>query len=52
MSLIVKLMNKTIKLILASLLTFALFAFAGCNTVKGVGKDFEAMGESMQNAGN
>ena len=30
---------------------FALMALTGCNTVKGVGKDFEAMGESMQDAG-
>jgi predicted small secreted protein len=37
---------------LAALLTLALFALSGCNTVKGVGKDFEAMGESMQNAGD
>lgn len=24
----------------------------GCNTVKGLGEDFEAMGRSMQNAGD
>lgn len=29
-----------------------LIAFSGCSTVKGVGQDFEAMGKSIQNAGN
>ena len=45
-------MKKSIKLSFLILITFALFAATGCNTVKGIGEDFEAMGESMQNAGN
>jgi predicted small secreted protein len=45
-------MKNIIKISLAALLTCALLALSGCNTVKGVGKDFEALGESMQNAGN
>ena len=44
-------MKKSMKLILAAILASALFALSGCNTVKGIGEDFEAMGESMQNAG-
>ena len=39
------------KLILATLALVSLTALTGCNTVKGLGEDFEAMGESMQNAG-
>lgn len=45
-------MKNPTKLILAAILASALFALSGCNTVKGVGRDFEAMGESMQNAGD
>ncbi|WP_199221071.1 entericidin A [Coraliomargarita sinensis] len=45
-------MSKSTKLTLTALLTLALFALSGCNTVKGIGEDFEAMGESMQNAGD
>jgi len=45
-------MITSIKLTLLAVLTLSLLALTGCNTVKGVGKDFEAMGESMQNAGN
>jgi predicted small secreted protein len=45
-------MKQSTKLIFTALLTFALIALSGCNTVKGIGEDFEAMGESMQNAGN
>lgn len=45
-------MKTSIKLTLAAILTFTLLATAGCNTFKGMGEDFEAMGESMQNAGN
>ena len=39
------------KIILSLVLTLTLFASVGCNTVKGLGEDFEAMGESMQKAG-
>lgn len=39
------------KTLLGSMLIIALFALSGCNTVKGIGEDFEAMGESMQKAG-
>lgn len=45
-------MKNMIKFILAALLTTALLAVSGCNTFKGMGEDFEAMGESMQKAGD
>jgi len=45
-------MKNLTKLILVALTVSALFALSGCNTVKGIGEDFEAMGESMQNAGS
>jgi len=45
-------MKITTKLLLTTLLTGALLMLSGCNTVKGIGQDFEAMGESMQRAGN
>jgi predicted small secreted protein len=44
--------NKSTKTLLAALLLISLFVFSGCNTVKGIGEDFESMGESIQNAGN
>jgi predicted small secreted protein len=37
---------------LTSILLIALFALSGCNTVKGIGEDFESLGESIQNAGD
>jgi len=39
------------KTILVSLALVSLLIFTGCNTVKGLGEDFESMGESMQKAG-
>jgi predicted small secreted protein len=45
-------MKLTWKTFFAASLLLALFALSACNTVKGVGRDFEAMGESIQNAGN
>jgi predicted small secreted protein len=44
-------MTTQTKTLLGSLLLISLFALSGCNTVKGIGEDFEAMGESMQKAG-
>jgi predicted small secreted protein len=40
------------KLILSAILAFTLLAITGCNTVKGIGKDIESLGESMQEAGD
>lgn len=40
------------KILLAASLLCTLFVLSACNTVKGVGRDFEAMGESMQKAGD
>jgi len=45
-------MKKLSKTLLGSLLLISLFVFSGCNTVKGIGEDFESMGESIQNTGN
>jgi predicted small secreted protein len=45
-------MKRYLKVILAASLLFTLFALSACNTVKGVGRDFEAMGESMQKVGD
>jgi predicted small secreted protein len=45
-------MKPIIKMTLAVLLLFSMFALSACNTVKGVGRDFEAMGESMQEVGD
>ena len=45
-------MKTSIKLTLSTILAFTLLAITGCNTVKGIGEDFEAMGESMQKAGD
>ncbi|MGB0744943.1 MAG: entericidin [Opitutales bacterium] len=45
-------MKNTNKLTIVALLTLTLFAVSGCNTFKGMGKDFESMGESMQKAGD
>ena len=45
-------MKMPIKLTLAALLTLALFASTGCNTVKGFGEDLEAAGNSIKNSGN
>lgn len=44
-------MKTTSKILLSALLVISLLATVGCNTVKGIGEDFEAMGESMQKAG-
>ncbi len=38
------------KLILASLAAVTVFALAGCNTAKGVGKDIQAGGRVLENA--
>ncbi|TVP80429.1 MAG: entericidin A/B family lipoprotein [Puniceicoccaceae bacterium] len=43
---------KKIKILLAACLLTALFALSACNTVKGLGKDVEALGGSMQKAGD
>lgn len=45
-------MKLSIKLTLISLLTVSLLGLSGCNTFKGMGEDFESMGESMQKAGD
>lgn len=45
-------MKKLTQSFIAATLLVSLFLLSGCNTVKGIGEDFEAMGESMQNAGN
>ena len=45
-------MKSSIKFTLAALLTLALFAATGCNTVKGFGEDLEAAGQSIKNSGN
>jgi len=39
------------QLFLASVLTVALLAFPSCNTWKGLGEDFQSLGESMQKSG-
>lgn len=44
-------MKHAFRFCVALVAAFALIALSGCNTVKGIGKDFEAMGESMQDAG-
>lgn len=41
-------MNRTLSIILMSLLTLALLS--GCNTWRGVGEDIEKAGESIQNS--
>ena len=44
---------KKLKTILFAIFVSAIFITAsGCSTVKGVGEDFEAMGRSIQNAGD
>ncbi|MFP4070099.1 MAG: entericidin A/B family lipoprotein [Verrucomicrobiota bacterium] len=44
---------KTIsKILFASLLACGLLVLSGCNTVRGLGQDIEAAGESMQRAGD
>jgi predicted small secreted protein len=45
-------MKKSAHILLVATVFIALFSLSGCNTVKGIGEDFEAMGESIQNAGN
>lgn len=45
-------MKKLPSILIASFAFLSLVFFTGCNTVKGNGEDFEAMGESIQNAGN
>ena len=45
-------MKNALKIILAASLLLTMLVISGCNTVKGVGRDFEAMGESIQKAGN
>ncbi|HAZ00254.1 MAG TPA: entericidin EcnAB [Opitutae bacterium] len=40
------------QLFLATVLTVALLALSGCNTWKGLGEDFQSMGESMQKSGS
>lgn len=45
-------MNQKAKKLFAALLLVTLFVLSACNTVKGVGRDFEAMGESMQRGGD
>lgn len=44
-------MKKMNQLLFAAVLTVALLALSGCNTWKGLGEDFESMGESMQKSG-
>lgn len=44
---------KTLKqTLIGSFLLVSFVLLSGCNTVKGIGEDFEAMGESIQDAGN
>jgi len=43
---------KSIKPIFAIALAVSLLALSGCNTMRGLGQDIEAAGESIQNAGN
>lgn len=45
-------MRNLTKSLLAASLLLALFGLSACNTFKGVGKDFESMGKSMQKAGD
>ena len=45
-------MKTIIKQLVVSLVAASMLALTGCNTVRGVGQDFEAMGESIQNVGN
>jgi predicted small secreted protein len=45
-------MKNALKIILAASLLLTMLVISGCNTVKGVGRDFEAMGESIQKAGD
>jgi predicted small secreted protein len=45
-------MQKTKNILLAAMVLFSLTLLSGCNTIKGIGEDFESMGQSMQNAGN
>jgi predicted small secreted protein len=45
-------MKKTNQLLLAAVLTVALLVLSGCNTWKGLGEDFQSMGESMQKSGS
>lgn len=45
-------MKSKMKMVLAASLLLTMFVLSACNTVKGVGRDFEAMGESMQRAGD
>jgi predicted small secreted protein len=44
-------MQKKLKRALIVSILLGLFALTGCNTVKGIGEDFESLGQSMQNAG-
>jgi len=45
-------MKTMYQLFLATVLTVALLALSGCNTWKGLGEDFQSMGESMQKSGS
>jgi predicted small secreted protein len=44
--------KKLTQTLLASILFVSLCMLSGCNTIKGIGEDFESIGESIQNAGN
>jgi predicted small secreted protein len=39
------------KILLGALLAMLLFSLAGCQTIEGMGKDIEWVGEQMSNAG-
>ncbi|MFP4157638.1 MAG: entericidin [Opitutales bacterium] len=45
-------MQKIKNILLATIMMLSLTLVSGCNTVKGMGQDFESMGRSMQNAGD
>jgi predicted small secreted protein len=44
-------MQKILKRLLMVSILISLLALTGCNTVKGLGEDFESLGQSMQKAG-
>ncbi|WP_345783012.1 entericidin A/B family lipoprotein [Coraliomargarita parva] len=41
-------MKRTIKLLVGGLLVASLLSLSACNTVKGFGKDVEALGKTLQ----
>ncbi|MEN8734794.1 MAG: entericidin A/B family lipoprotein [Lentimonas sp.] len=47
-----KSINKTLQQLLAAALIVSALVLSGCNTMKGLGKDVEHLGEKMQHAGD